>query len=137
MVIKRFLIVGAGGMNFGMENNLKFKAARMGDSEWLEIDTENGVLKKEGDYTRFVVSRIPRGYDAYIIHASTILEEDVLKLREEEPESWIFFNSAEVHPLTPELTKASDGILRGVVGIEGTLEMVRKNKRNPQGVYSV
>jgi hypothetical protein len=137
MNTRKVLIVGAGGMNFGIENNLKFKAARMGSSEWLEINTERGILRKEGDYTRFVVDRIPRGYDVYIIQVSTITEEDVIKLREEEPESWIFFNSAAAHPLTPELTTASDGILRGVVGIEGTLEMIRKNKRNPQGVYSV
>jgi len=117
-MIKRFLIVGAGGMNSNIEFFLKHVMDRLKPPFKTEISFEEGVRMQRGDYYELFVPQIPRGYDAYIVHASRIEETDVLKLRQEEPDAWIFFNSSDGRHITSEMNTICDGIMNGGINLE-------------------
>ena len=75
---------------------------------WLSSLIKEELEFLENDNLKFEIKRsrnmkkIPRGYDAYILHFSEIDKDDLITLRKEQPWSWIYLNSNAISSYDPK-----------------------------------
>lgn len=81
--------------SFKLRLELALKQAGINE---LSVDTLDQDLALQG-------KPIPRGYDAYLVHPSDILEDDLKSLRNEQPASLVYALNRQIHNSTEQERK--------------------------------